>query len=280
MQRAVRYLSMSASAAAAGNEGFRIFTLPMLQDNYAYVLQDLSSQKLAVVDPVEPTRVEEWLQQHHLSMDQMAMVLTTHKHWDHAGGNDTFHRRHPHVAIVGGDKEHVKACTQTVADGESLQLGATQITAMTMPCHTKGHTLFHITHPSRTDALFTGDTLFIAGCGRFFEGNGTQMAQNFARIAALDDDTELYVGHEYTLSNLKFAAHVEPQNQDISAYTAAAEAKRKNGVPTVPSTVALEKTINPFMRLHAPAVRAFVKASRSADDGDVMQALRDAKDNF
>eukprot|EP00753_Platysulcus_tardus_P018007 PLAT6670.2.p2 GENE.PLAT6670.2~~PLAT6670.2.p2 ORF type:complete len:201 (+),score=61.72 PLAT6670.2:320-922(+) len=184
------------------------------------------------------------------------------------------------VTVWGG---HGDDCDQDrfATDDVLIPLAGGDIHAITVPCHTPGHVLYRVPRAGKPDALFTGDTLFIAGAGRFGRGGtGEQMAAAFAHIAELPDDTELFVGHEYTTSNLRFAASVEPDSDAIAERLAWAEESDAAGRPTVPSTVADEKATNPFMRLSQPTVRAFLELGEDVAVGEAMAAMRRAKNAF
>lgn len=210
-------------------------------------------------------------------------VLTTHHHNDHAEGNEGMAAALPGLVVVGSD-ERIPAMTKKMGHDEEFTVGTLKIKALFTPCHTTGHLLFYVTDsakPEQPASLFSGDTLFVAGCGRFFEGTGEQM--NYALnkvIASLPSNTEIYVGHEYTVSNLKFAQHCEPNNKDVADKLADSQAKRQEGKFTVPTTVADELKFNPFMRLHSAELRKTLGVSAEASEADVMTAIREGKNNF
>lgn len=214
---------------------------------------------------------------------KISQILTTHHHWDHADGNPGMVEALGDVVVVGGD-DRIPKLTKKVAHNDEWSVGSLNIKALFTPCHTSGHILYYVTdsaHPDQAGVLFTGDTLFVAGCGRFFEGTGQQM--NYALnsvVASLPPTTHLYVGHEYTLANLRFAAHIEPENADVAKQLKTAEEQRQKGLYTVPSTIAAELTFNPFMRVNTPSVRKTLGLDSAAADDDVMTALREAKNNY
>ena len=190
------------------------------------------------------------------------------------------------MQVVGGEIDQVTACTQPVKHDDHLTIGTnTHIHVYHTPCHTRGHVLYYVTDSSGSgqSAVFTGDTLFIGGCGKFFEGTAAQMHHNLNTvIAALPDTTAVYCGHEYTQSNLEFAAWVEPSNAAVKEKLAWARQRRETKQSTLTTTVGEEKRINPFMRVNEAAVRE--RVSRWMDknvDGDdsvrVMAAVREAK---
>jgi hydroxyacylglutathione hydrolase len=166
----------------------------------------------------------------------------------------------PNITICGGEHDSVPGATKLLKDGDKLELGSLTITVMHTPCHTRGHVLYHV-ESSVADvenALFTGDTLFIAGCGRFFEGDAKQMYSALVeRIGILEDSTLIYCGHEYTVKDLEFAESVEPDNEHITAHLKWAKSIVAQKKFTVPSCVGLEKLINPFLRVNEQVVRKF-----------------------
>lgn len=186
--------------------------------------------------------------------------------------------------VVTGSDDRIPAMTKKMGDQDEFTVGSLKIKSLFTPCHTSGHLLYFVTDsakPEQPAALFSGDTLFIAGCGRFFEGTGAQMhhALNVV-IAGLPHNTEVFVGHEYTVSNLRFAQHIEPENKDVANKLAESQARREKKEFTVPSTIAGELTFNPFMRLQSAELRKTLNVASDASEADVMTALREAKNNF
>lgn len=286
-----------ASPAAARIE---VVPIPVLADNYAYLVVDVASREAAAVDPADAAAVVAEASRRGL---RLRSALVTHHHWDHAGGNLELQRLIPGVDIVGGD-DRIDGLTRRVASGDELQIGAAaRVRVLGAPCHTSGHVMYYVfSRPSddpcattagdrhsainRVDempagALFSGDTLFVAGCGRFFEGTAAQMHHAlYDVVGSLPADTAVFPGHEYTLSNLQFAAEVEPGNAAVSAAAARAKQARDVGLPTVPSSIAAERAHNPFMRVHLAAVADAVRAPQGADSVDVMRLLRERKDHW
>jgi hydroxyacylglutathione hydrolase len=228
------------------------------------------------VDPVDAEKVYTRAKELQVTI---STILTTHSHWDHAGGNRSLvdliqENEKRQVAVVGGPGDAVEAQTKTVSGGDSVQIGELLVKVYFTPCHTRDHVLYHC-----QDALFTGDTLFIAGCGRFFSGSPAEMDHALNEVVAkLPEETKIYCGHEYTASNLRFAAHVEPNNEVVQKKLAWAIEKTKAGAPTVPSTVKEELATNPFMRVTEPAVQKFANGEK--DPAKVMGVVRAAKDTF
>lgn len=255
-----------------------VLAVPVLQDNFAYLLIDTATATCAAVDPAEPQKVVDVAKKRNLNI---SFVLTTHHHWDHAGGNEEMLGLIGKVPVYGGD-ERIQAVSHLLKDRDVVTLGDITITTRTSPCHTTGHVLYHCRTPSSpTAALFTGDTLFVGGCGRFFEGTAEQM--NYALnslVSDLPDDTLVYCGHEYALNNLGFAMHVEPNNEQLQAKVAAVKTTLAAGGHSIPSTVGEERQYNPFMRLHSPEIRATLGLGPNTPAVEVMAKLRELKNHW
>lgn len=229
----------------------------------------------ALVDPVNPEKALSELSVVAPNW-KLTHVLTTHHHWDHAGGNKKFHELRPEVEILGGDSR-VDAVSKIVENDFSFSLGSLNVKCIATPCHTSGH-ICYLVSDEHDKAVFTGDTLFIAGCGKFFEGTPQQMhTALIGKLAALDKQTKVYCGHEYTVSNLKFAKHVEPDNQDIAKKLDWATKIRASGQFTVPSTIGEELLTNPFMRVNEQPVQRHTSCD---DPVAVMGKLREEKNAF
>ncbi|MGH7192237.1 MAG: hydroxyacylglutathione hydrolase, partial [Candidatus Saccharimonadales bacterium] len=203
----------------------------------------------------------------------------THHHADHAGGAAMLASEHG-CPVYGPAQESVAAATQPVREGDSVFIEAlgTRFEVLDIPGHTAGHIAY-----SGHNIVFCGDTLFSAGCGRLFEGTAAQMSASLAKLAALPDQTAVCCGHEYTQANLRFAEAVEPGNPDIMSYAQRVGALRENGVPTLPSSMGLERRVNPFLRCGEPSVVATAsrQAGRSLSDPvEVFAVIRSWKDNF
>ncbi|XP_060921430.1 hydroxyacylglutathione hydrolase, mitochondrial-like isoform X2 [Labrus mixtus] len=254
----------------------KVELLPALSDNYMYLLIDVDSKEAAIVDPVEPRKVVDAVRQHGV---KLTTVLTTHHHWDHAGGNEKMLKLMPGLRVYGGD-DRVPCLTKKVTHSHNFKVGSLNVKCLFTPCHTTGHICYYVTKENSTEppAVFTGDTLFVAGCGKFFEGTAEQMYRALIEtLGRLPPETRVYCGHEYTVSNLKFARHVEPDNEVIQEKLAWAKEKCSNGEPTIPSTVADEFTFNPFMRVKEKSVQEHVKQT---DATETMRSLRKEKDGF
>ncbi|GBN79613.1 Hydroxyacylglutathione hydrolase, mitochondrial [Araneus ventricosus] len=253
----------------------KVKILPALDDNYMYLIIDEKTQKAAVVDPVEPATVLKVAKEENVDL---TTILTTHHHWDHAGGNAELKSLKKNIRVVGGD-QNIAGLTDKVTHGDTLQVGGLHINCLLTPCHTRGHICYFVEDENGgSPAVFTGDTLFSAGCGKFFEGTPEQMYEALVRILGnLPDSTLVYCGHEYTGNNLLYAAHVEPDNPVIKSKLEWAITKHEAKEPTVPSTIGDEKTFNPFMRVKEPSVQ---KHAGSTDPVAVMNFLRNEKNHF
>lgn len=225
--------------------------IPCLNDNYAYRLVCPNTGFCAVVDPSEAAPVLEVLD------GRLDAILSTHHHWDHTGGNEGLLKVFPGAQVYGhaSDRGRIPGQTQWLEDGDVVYVGNHKARILFVPGHTTGGIAYHF-----RDDVFTGDTLFIAGCGRLFEGNPEMMHQSIQRLAALPDQTRVWVGHEYTLSNLRFAAEVEPDNADIDLAIRRSRQTREEGLATVPSSIELERKINPFMRAQSTEQLAELRA--------------------
>eukprot|EP00741_Cyanophora_paradoxa_P001820 tig00000507_g1763.t1 len=252
--------------------------IPMFEDNYAYLITCAVTNEAALVDPAQPKAVLEVLKAETRPV-RLTTLLTTHKHWDHAGGNEEMARAIPGLRVVGGEMEDtpIPACTLGVKEGDVVTVGALRFRVLFTPCHTRGHVLYFLENCS-PPALFSGDTLFLAGCGRFFEGDAADMHRAmYEVIGRLPPETEVYCGHEYSVNNLRFAVHVEPGNAAAAEKLEWAKQQRAAGRPTIPSTLAEEKRYNPFMRVHEESL---ARAVRAEGPVAVMRAVRAAKDAF
>lgn len=231
-----------------------VHTLNALSDNFMYLIVDTATKLAACVDPAD---AEDLVAAATELGVKLAYVLTTHHHYDHAGGNKTMKKLVPGVEVICGKGEGAQGATRELADGDQLKLGdAVTIQAVHTPAHTNGHTSYLMRAAGVVPAAFTGDALFVGGCGRFFEGGPEDMCVTMQRLGLLPPETRVFAGHEYTLKNLQFALTVEPENVQAQRKILWAQEQRAQGLPTVPSTVSDERGFNPFMRVAEPTVRA------------------------
>jgi len=243
---------------------------PCLQDNYGFLIRDEASGLAACIDTPDAGAILGELSQ--LGW-KLALILNTHWHADHAGGNDEVQAA-TGAQIVGPlEVRRISRLDREVRGGDEVLLGDTRLQVI----EAGGHTLGHIAYYDAADRIaFVGDTLFALGCGRLFEGEPKQMWASLQRLAALPDDTRVYCAHEYTASNARFALSVD-DDPALAARAAAVFAARERGEPTVPTTIALEKATNPFLR--APQLARRVGAEGQPDH-QAFAAVRAAKDNF
>lgn len=245
--------------------------IPAFKDNYIWLLR--RGDRVAVVDPGDAAPVMARLQADGL---QLEAILVTHHHADHQGGVAEL-AEYWQATVFGPADESIIACSRPLSGGDRIDVLGQKFDVLAVPGHTAGHIAYRM-----PGAVFCGDTLFGAGCGRLFEGTPAQMADSLARLAALPDDTLIYCAHEYTAANLNFAAAVEPDNPAIRRRSAAVAERRQAGLPTVPSTLREEKATNPFLRCSEPAVVAAARQRDPAaqDPVSVFAAIRAWKNVF
>lgn len=250
---------------------FEIFPIPAFKDNYIWLL--VRDGRAAVVDPGDAAPVIARLEAQGL---QLESILVTHHHDDHQGGvEELFERWHPRV--FGPAEESITGCTDPLRGGETIGVLGERVAVLPVGGHTRGHIAYHV-----RDALFCGDTLFGAGCGRLFEGTPAQMLASLTRLAALPGDTRVYCAHEYTEANLRFALAVEPRNTLLHERVERVAMTRAAGLPSVPSTLREEKETNPFLRCGEPDVITAAKAHGAVDASlvNVFAAIRGWRNTF
>ncbi|SHM88114.1 hydroxyacylglutathione hydrolase [Pseudomonas asturiensis] len=257
----------------------QIHALPAFNDNYIWLLQDLSTQCCAVVDPGDAAPVLGWLARH--PDYRLTDILITHHHNDHVGGVVEL-KQVSGARVLGPKAENIPARDVALVDHDRLTVLGLDFSVHEVPGHTLGHIAFYH-DDARAPLLFSGDTLFAAGCGRLFEGTPDQMYASLSRLAALPDSTLVYCAHEYTLSNLRFAQAVEPDNQDIAERLAQVIQLRDENRITLPSNLALEKRTNPFLRTHETSVKEKAderSEQQNTSQSEVFASLRAWKDRF
>jgi len=252
-----------------------ITPIPAFDDNYIWLLRQPGSREAAVVDPGDEGPVLEVLEREGL---RLGAVLLTHHHWDHAGGVEELRAAFPECRVYGPADRRIAAVTDPVGEGGEVAPGGLDATFRVM--EVPGHTSSHIAYLGE-GALFCGDTLFAAGCGRVFDGTFEQLAASLQRIAGLPEQTRVYCAHEYTLANLGFAKWVEPENPRLLQREAVERERRGAGLPTLPSLLSEELETNPFLRSDVETVIAAAEGYAGAPlDGPVavFRALRQWKD--
>ena len=261
----------------------RLRAIRAFSDNYIWAILSTDAREVAVVDPGDDAPVRRFVDEHGL---RLTAILLTHHHPDHVGGVAALASAGD-VRVIGPTDPRVGPIDQALRDDETIELPAFELhlRAIDVPGHTLGHVAF-FAEPFGGDPrplLFAGDTLFAGGCGRLFEGTPSQMRASLARLAALPPDTLVYCAHEYTLSNLRFAAACEPDSADVAARLAEAQRLRANDIETVPSSIGIERATNPFLRWDEPSIRAAASARLGGADADadaVFGAIRAWKNGF
>lgn len=257
-----------------------IHTIPAFTDNYFWLIQpDDQIPDAYIVDPGSAQPVYEYLEQHQL---RLKAVLLTHHHHDHVDGAVELSEQFD-IPIYGPDSPRMPMVTHHLYEGNKLMLGAMEAQVLELPGHTLDHIAYLMKIPEDNPRLFSGDTLFAAGCGRLFDGTAELLRRSLLRIAELPDDTLIYGVHEYTLANIRFALSIEPENADLKARQETESQKRANGIPTVPTRLDIERRTNPFLRCHLNSVRRAVEhqcGRQLTTDLDVFTNLRRLKDNF
>lgn len=251
-----------------------IAAIPIFSDNYVWLLSE--GADAVVVDPGDAAPVQRALAVQGLSL---RAILITHWHADHIGGLAQLLSAHP-VPVYGpeAEAERIPALTQALSNGDSIEVLGRRFEVLHVPGHTLGHIAF-----VHDDILLCGDTLFSAGCGRLFEGTAAQMQASLNRLVQLPENTRVYCTHEYTAANLAFAMVVEPGNTAVQEHARLVQALRKRHLPTLPSSLGLEKRINPFLRCAEPAIHRSVEThcgQQLTDTGAVFASLRRWKDTF
>ena len=236
-----------------------VVRIPVLSDNYIWLVHDAASGETVAVDPAVADPVLEAAAARGWRIDQ---IWNTHWHGDHTGGNAAI-KAATGCIITGpaAEAERIGTLDRMVGEGDSVRIGDHVAQVMAVPAHTAGHIAYHL---SDERIAFVGDTLFAMGCGRLFEGTAAQMFANLQRLAALPEDTRVYCAHEYTLSNGRFALTVEPDNTALAARVAAVEAARARGEATVPTSIGEERATNIFMRARDAEELAERRAAKDA----------------
>jgi hydroxyacylglutathione hydrolase len=258
---------------------FTVKEIPCLSDNYAYLVVCEETHQAAIVDASEAGPVVTGVRD---ARAKGFVIWSTHHHPDHVGGNLEVAQalKVREVYAHASDRGRIPGQTQFLDTGASFKLGALSVETLHIPGHTLGAIAYVVSSKRGRCAVFTGDTLFVAGCGRLFEGTPAQMLASLESLARLEDATEVFCGHEYTVNNLRFAAHAEPSNPAVVQAMEKASARRAKGQPTVPSTMGEEKRTNPFLRTGQAEIRRSVGVATDADSASAFAAVRLAKDGF
>jgi hydroxyacylglutathione hydrolase len=256
----------------------QIIRLPVLSDNYIFLLHDPQHNIAAVVDPAEAQPVLDELTK---LKAELVAIFNTHHHGDHVGGNTQLMKKFPQVTVYGGAEDRGRIPGQQVflQEGDRVEFGNRTANVLFVPGHTRAHIAYYFPpeSPREPGELFCGDTLFAGGCGRLFEGTPGQMVDSLSKLRALPDDTRVWCAHEYTLSNLRFAVTVEPENADLQKRYQDVKMQRETNEATVPSLLGIEKLTNPFLRWDEPSLQATAKSN---DEIQTFARIRGMKDNF
>ncbi|MEM9218812.1 MAG: hydroxyacylglutathione hydrolase [Cyanobacteria bacterium P01_F01_bin.150] len=258
----------------------RIYCLPALSDNYIFILEDEQAQIAAVVDPADARPVLDWLRANNRIL---TTIFNTHHHGDHVGGNRQLLQAFPNALVYGGKKDKGRIPNQHffLEEGDRVSFGDRTAQVYFVPGHTRGHIAYYF--PPKHDAsrktepgdLFCGDTLFAGGCGRLFEGTPAQMVESMEKLRSLPDSTRVWCGHEYTLNNLKFALTVDSENPQLQQRFIDVQRDRQYRIPTIPSTIGIEKQTNPFFRWDQPALQDCTGHTKPARTFGKLRGMKD-----
>lgn len=257
----------------------QVYPIPAFEDNYFWLIQPDSQNTAAyIVDPGAAEPVKEALNHYGLELHG---ILITHHHHDHIDGASELSELFE-VPIYGPSSPRIPQITHIVAEGDELKLHSLTAKILTIPGHTLDHIAYYFEPANSPPLLFSGDTIFAAGCGRLFDGTAPLLFNSLQRIAALPDTTMIYAAHEYTLSNIRFALSIEPDNNELIDRKSREEQKRQLGLPTLPTSLLIEKRTNPFLRCHLNRLHAYTEGieQKTLSDGEVFASLRRAKDKF
>ncbi|XP_007230924.3 probable hydrolase PNKD [Astyanax mexicanus] len=266
--------------------GIKIIPVPVLSDNYSYVIIDTASSLAAVVDPADPQSVQSCLEEEGVTLEA---ILCTHKHWDHSGGNRALKRLHSSCRVYGNLMDNIPGLTHPLTDKDTIDVGTKlRFRAFYTPGHTVGHMIYLLDGRvfGGPSSLFSGDLVFLSGCGRMFEGNASTMLSSLDTVGSLNDDTLLWPGHEYAEDNLLFAAELEPGNITREQKLQWVLQQRGQRLCTSPSTLAEEKQYNPFLRSHAQDLQQALGLQQNHDEdwtlyrARVLEELRRRKDIY
>ncbi len=256
----------------------QIERIPVLSDNYVFLLFDDQQKIAAVVDPAVAKPVLQKLQELEL---ELVAIFNTHHHSDHVGGNRKLLQHFPNLCVYGGEQDKGRIPGQQVflREGDTVEFAGRKGQVFFVPGHTHAHIAYYFppVETGETGELFCGDTLFAGGCGRLFEGTPSQMVNSLGKIRALPDNTRVWCAHEYTLKNLQFALTVEENNDALQARYKSVKEKRDRSIATVPSMLGIEKQTNPFLRWDFPALKSVTNQEEPAR---VFGKLRGMKDLF
>lgn len=260
----------------------KISSIPACIENYIWLFHSDENDHVWVLDPGDAGLVQAWLEENH---KELAGVLITHHHWDHTDGVEDLLALNSgrQTPVFGPGKSPLPYTTQPLFEGDRVNIGWLDFEVLELPGHTQNHIVYLAEQSDGPPLLFCGDVLFSAGCGRLKDGTAEQLHNSLERLKSLPDETQLYCGHEYTLANLRFALEVDPENEDARNYLHHCRELINKGERTLPSSMLIEKQVNPFLRSHIPSVMAGCEkhfGSSPQNPLDCFAALRKWKDNF
>ncbi|XP_020496763.1 probable hydrolase PNKD [Labrus bergylta] len=279
------YPSGHSTSQPMGFNGIKIIPISVLSDNYSYLIIDTSSSVAVVVDPADPQTVQAVLEEEGVMLEA---ILCTHKHWDHSGGNKGLKRLHNSCRVYGNVADNIPGLTHPLSHKDSVTVGCMHFQALFTPGHTVGHMIYLLDGQAvgAPPCLFSGDLVFLSGCGRMFEGNPSTMLSSLDTVASLSDDTLLWPGHEYAEDNLLFAAEVEPHNVARENKYQWVLQQRSQKLCTSPSTIGEERQYNPFLRSHSAELHLALGLQQFQDEdwtqfrARVLEELRKRKDFY
>lgn len=262
--------------------GVDLHVVPYASDNYGYILHNRDEKLYVLVDPADPDMVQKVLDHFGITQQgsELQYILVTHKHWDHAGGNAFYAEKYPGISIYGGEHDHVEKCNHPLSDQEEVLFkGQSKFRTLFTPCHTKGHVCYYLdcSADGGKRILFTGDTIFHCGLGRFFEGTAEDMHKILClTLFKLPEDTLLFFGHEYAEDNLNFALFIDPENPEFLRELEEAKKKTEMSYPFTGVSIEVEKQVNIFMRMSDYKLQEILGVGGEVE---VLATLREKKDN-
>ncbi|XP_053732813.1 probable hydrolase PNKD isoform X1 [Synchiropus splendidus] len=279
------YPAGHSSAPSVEFNSIKIIPIAVLSDNYSYLIIDTTSNLAVVVDPADPQTVQTVIEEEGVTLEA---ILCTHKHWDHSGGNKCLKKIHSKCRVYGNAADNVPGLTHPLAHRDLVKVGCLHFKALFTPGHTVGHMIYLLDGRGvgAPPSLFSGDLVFLSGCGRMFEGSATTMLSSLDTVGSLSDDTLLWPGHEYAEDNLLFAAEVEPHNAARENKYHWVLQQRAQKLCTCPSTIGEEKRYNPFLRSHLAALHQALGLQQEQDEdwtlfrARVLEELRKRKDLY
>jgi hydroxyacylglutathione hydrolase len=253
----------------------KIELVPCSKDNYAYLLHDEDTGTVGVVDPSEAAPVIEALSRKNWNL---TYILNTHHHDDHIGGNAELKERYG-AKVIGSavDKDRIPGIDILLKDSDKWMFAGHEVRILDTPGHTQGHISFYFPGSA---TIFTGDLIYSLSCGTLSEGTPEQMLSSLQKIVSLPDDTNIYCGRENTAGNLKFALSVEPKNETLQSYATRVAHLRSQGLPSIPTTVKVEKACNPFLRISSKDIRKSLSIPDSATEAEALRRIQRARDRF